>query len=218
MEERAPMRFLIVDDHPFIRKGLIHVLQKEDSDDCLVIDEAESFESALEQIRNHDYDIITVDISLNGKSGLLLLKQIKEDKPQVPVLIISTYGEDQYAIETLKMGAAGYMSKHTAAEELNTAVTQIRSSGKYISPKVGLLLAEALTVDPLSVSDPHKLLSEREREVAGMLAGGKQVKAIAFELGLSVKTVSTHRTRLLAKLDLNSNVALANYFSLNKLI
>jgi two-component system invasion response regulator UvrY len=211
------MRFLIVDDHPFIRKGLIHVLQAEDSDGSLVIDEAESFETALEQIRNHDYDILTVDISMKGKSGLLLLKQIKIEKPQLPVLIISTYGEDQYAIESLKLGAAGYMSKHTAAEELKTAVTQIKNSGKYISPKVALLLAEALTVDPLSAPTPHNLLSEREMEVAGMLAGGKQVKTIAFELGLSVKTVSTHRTRLLAKLDLSSNVALANYFSLNKL-
>ncbi|MBV5339066.1 MAG: response regulator transcription factor [Deltaproteobacteria bacterium] len=211
------MRYLIVDDHPFIRKGLIHVLQNGMYDSELVIDEADSFDAAMEQIRAHEYEIVTVDISLSGKSGIHLLKQIKQEKPQLPVLIISTYGEDQYAIETLKLGAAGYMSKHTASEELMTAILQIRNSGKYISPKVALLLAEAITVHPSSPDAQHKPLSNRELEVARMLASGTQVKAIAFELGLSIKTVSTHRTRLLEKLGLNSNVALANYFSHDKL-
>jgi two-component system, NarL family, invasion response regulator UvrY len=211
------MRYLIVDDHPFIRKGLIHVLQNGMYDSELVIDEADSFDAAMEQIRAHEYEIVTVDISLSGKSGIHLLKQIKQEKPQLPVLIISTYGEDQYAIETLKLGAAGYMSKHTASEELMTAILQIRNSGKYISPKVALLLAEAITVHPSSPDAQQKPLSNRELEVARMLASGTQVKAIAFELGLSIKTVSTHRTRLLEKLGLNSNVALANYFSHDKL-
>jgi len=211
------MRFLIVDDHPFIRKGLIHVMTNEINDSDLVIDEADSLDTAMEKIRIHEYDIVTVDISLNGKSGVHLLKQIKEEKPHLPVLIISTHGEDQYALETLKLGAAGYMSKHTAAEELIPAIRQIRASGKYISPKVALLLAEAISIKPFSVETTHKPLSEREMEVAAMLAQGTQVKAIAFELGLSAKTVSTHRTRLLAKLGLSSNVALANYFSQNRL-
>jgi DNA-binding NarL/FixJ family response regulator len=212
------MRYLIVDDHPFIRKGLIHVLQNEICDRGLVIDEADSFDTAMEKIRFHEYDIVTVDISLSGKSGVHLLKQIKEEKPQLPVLIISTHGEDQYALETIKLGAAGYMSKHTAAEELISAINQISATGKYISPKVALLLAEAILINTSAPATPHELLSNRELEVATMLAHGTQVKAIAFELGLSVKTVSTHRTRLLAKLGLNSNVALANYFSQNKLI
>ena len=207
------MRFLIVDDHPFIRVGLMHVLQNELCDSDLLIDEADSFETAMELIRAHEYEVVTVDISLSGKSGIHLLKQIKQEKPQLPVLIISTYGEDQYAIETLKLGAAGYMSKHTAAEELMTAIAQIKNSGKYISPKVALLLAEAISVYPSSPGIQHKPLSNRESEVARMLASGTQVKTIAFELGLSIKTISTHRTRLLAKLGLSSNVALANYFS-----
>lgn len=211
------MRFLIVDDHPFIRKGLIHVLQNGMSGSELVIDEADSFDTAMELIHTHEYEMVTVDISLNGKSGLYLLKQIKGEKPQLPVLIISTYGEDQYAIETLKLGAAGYMSKHTAAEELIPAIGQIRASGKYISPKVALLLAEAISTKPFKAESPRKPLSAREMEVAAMLAQGTRVKAIAFALGLSVKTVSTHRTRLLEKLGLTSNVALANYFSQNKL-
>jgi DNA-binding NarL/FixJ family response regulator len=212
------MRFLIVDDHPFIRKGLIHVLQNEINDDDLVIDEADSFDAAMEKIHANDYEIVTVDISLHDKSGISLLKQIKEERPRLPVLIISTYGEDQYALETLKLGAAGYMSKHSAAEELIPAIGQIRINGKYISPKVALLLAEAISTKPFSAELTHKPLSGREMEVATMLAQGAQVKAIAFELGLSVKTVSTHRTRLLAKLGLSSNVALANYFSQNKLV
>jgi two-component system invasion response regulator UvrY len=212
------MRFLIVDDHPVIRMGLIHVLRaKKMCDSGVVIDEADSFETAMEKIRVHEYEIVTVDISLKGKSGIDLLKQIKEEKPHLPVLIISTYGEDQYALETLKRGAAGYMSKHSAAEDLMIAIGQIRNTGKYISPKVALLLADAIISRPLSPEAPHKQLSDRELEVARMLASGMQVKAIAFDLGLSVKTVSTHRTRLLAKLGLNSNVALANHFSLNKL-
>ena len=211
------MQFLIVDDHPFIRKGLIHVLQNETSNGDMVIDEADSFETAMELIHMNEYDMVTVDISLNGKNGIQLLKQIKVEKPLVPVLIISTHGEDQYALEALKLGAAGYMSKHTAAEELIPAIGQIRSSGKYISPKVALLLAEAISIKPPSQESSHKPLSDREMEVAAMLAQGTQVKAIAFELGLSAKTVSTHRTRLLAKLGLSGNVALANYFSQNKL-
>ena len=211
------MRFLIVDDHPFIRKGLIHVLQKGMSYSDLVIDEADSFDAAMELVHTNEYELVTVDISLNGKSGIYLLKQIKEEKPQLPVLIISTHGEDQYAIETLKLGAAGYMSKHTAAEELIPAIGQIRTSGKYISPKVALLLAEAITINPSTPAELYKRLSNREMEVAGMLASGTQVKVIAFELGLSAKTVSTHRVRLLEKLGLASNIALANYFSQNKL-
>ncbi|MEI6826295.1 MAG: response regulator transcription factor [Desulfuromonadales bacterium] len=212
------MRFLIVDDHPFIRKGLIHVLQNEINGSDLVIDEADSFDTAMDLIHSHEYDLVTVDISLYGKSGIQLLRQIKEEKPQLPVLIISIYGEDEYALETLKLGAAGYMSKHTAAEELISAIREIRMSGKYISPKVALLLAEAISIKPFSAESAHKKLSERELEVAAMLAQGTQVKAIVFELGLSVKTVSTHRTRLLAKLGLTSNVALANYFSQNRLV
>ncbi|MFZ4858409.1 MAG: response regulator [Desulfuromonadaceae bacterium] len=212
------MRFLIVDDHPFIRKGLIHVLQNEINGSDLVIDEADSFETAMDLIHSYEYELVTVDISLYGKSGIQLLRQIKEEKPQLPVLIISIYGEDEYALETLKLGAAGYMSKHTAAEELISAIREIRMSGKYISPKVALLLAEAISIKPFSTESSHKKLSERELVVAAMLAQGMQVKAIAFELGLSVKTVSTHRTRLLAKLGLTSNVALANYFSQNRLV
>lgn len=211
------MRFLIVDDHPFIRKGLIHVLQNEMCSKDMVIDEADSFDTAMEKIRKHEYEIVTVDISLNGKSGIHLLKQIREEKPKLPVLIISTYGEDQYAVETLKLGAAGYMSKHTAAEELMPAIRQIRSSGKYISSKVALLLAEAIAINPSSPAELYKRLSNREMEVAAMLVSGIKIKAIAFEMGLSTKTISTHRTRLLEKLGLNSNIALANYFSHNKL-
>jgi DNA-binding NarL/FixJ family response regulator len=212
------MRFLIVDDHPFIRKGLIHVLQNDLSDSNMVVDEADSFESAIENIRAHEYDIVTVDISLAGKSGIQLLKQIKEEKPQLPVLIISTHGEDQYALQTLKLGAAGYMSKLSAADELISAVQQISSTGKYINQKVALLLVEALGTKPSALGELHTLLSNREMEVACMLSRGTQVKAIAFELGLSVKTVSTHRTRLLNKLCLNTNVALANYISHHNLI
>jgi two-component system, NarL family, invasion response regulator UvrY len=211
------MRFLIVDDHPFIRKGLIHVLQNELCNSDMIIDEADSFDAAMEKIHANNYEVVTVDISLHGKSGISLLKQIKAERPQLPVLIISTHGEDQYALETLKLGAAGYMSKHSAAEELIPAIKQIRSYGKYISPKVALLLAEAILINPSAPLAPDKLLSNRELEVATMLASGTQVKAIAFELGLSAKTVSTHRTRLLAKLNLSSNVALANYFSHNKI-
>jgi two-component system, NarL family, invasion response regulator UvrY len=211
------MRLLIVDDHPFIRKGLIHVLLNESSSSDMVIDEAGSFDAAMEQIRAHEYELVTVDISLNGKNGIQLLKQIKEEKPLVPVLIISTYDEGQYAIETLKLGAAGYMSKHTAAEEIIPAIQQIRNCGKYISQKVALLLAEAISIYPDPENTQLKPLSVREMEVAVMLARGTQVKAIASELGLSAKTVSTHRTRLLSKLNLNNNVALANYFSQNNL-
>jgi DNA-binding NarL/FixJ family response regulator len=207
------MRFLIVDDHPFIRKGLIHELQNEMPDGSFIADEAECFDDAMEQIRVHEYDLVTVDISLKGKNGILLLKQIKEEQPHVPVLIISTYSEDQYALETIKLGAAGYISKHSAANELMSAISQIKNTEKYISPAVALLLAEAITMQSPRPVSPNKELSKREMEVASMLVEGKQLKTIAFDLGLSVKTVSTHRTRLLNKLDLGSNVALANYFS-----
>ncbi len=155
------MWFLIVDDHPFIRKGLIHVLHNGISGSDLVIDEADSFDSAMKLIRAHEYQLVTVDITLNGKSGIQLLKQIKVEKPLLPVLIISTYGEDQCAIEILKLGAAGYMSKHNAAEEIIPAIQQIRNCGKYISPKVALLMAEESHVSDIkNCRNGYKIFSE----------------------------------------------------------
>ncbi|HIJ81817.1 MAG TPA: response regulator transcription factor [Desulfuromonadales bacterium] len=212
------MRLLIVDDHPIVRKGFITVLRDEVNDCNLVVDEADSYDSALNLIRDNDYELAVVDITLDGKSGIHLLQQIREEKPLLPVLIISTHGESLYALQTMRLGAAGYLSKHSAAEELATAVQQIRSTGKYISPTVALLLADAISLNPLSTSALHTRLSPREMEVASLLVSGKQIKEIAIDLGRSTKTISTHRTRLLEKLGLNNTIELVNYFSRYKLV
>ncbi len=206
------MRILIIDDHPIIRKGLLHLLEQELQQERIEADEADCQEDAASLLAEHQYDLVLLDISLGGRSGLDLLKKIRQEQPSLPVLIISMHPEDQYALRTIRMGAAGYLSKHAAPDDLITAITQIRSNGTYLSPTVSRLLADEISRTKRSSAVSHELLSDREMEVAGLLAAGCPSKQIAHDLNISLKTVHTHRARLMKKLQLANNAELAAYF------
>lgn len=212
------MRVLIVDDHSFVRKGLLHVLQE--LDDTIESDEASSFEDAVVQLQAEQcYDLVLLDISLGGRSGFELLQFINQQQPGLPVLIISMHPEEQYALRSIKMGAAGYLSKHSAPDELINAVQQIKAHGAYISPTIARMMTSELSSKRRSQAvSPHDLLTNREMEVAVMIASGKPMRQIAEGLHLSIKTVNTHRTRLLKKLQLANNAELAAYFIRNRLV
>lgn len=213
------MRVLIVDDHSFVRKGLLHVLQQE-SDEPVESDEADSYDDAvlLLQSGSH-YDLVLLDISLGGRSGFELLQLITRQYPGLPVLMISMHPEEQYALRCIKMGAAGYLSKLSAPDELINAVQQIKNHGAYISPGIARIMTVELGNKRRSEAvSPYELLTNREMEVAVMIASGKPMRQIAEELHLSIKTVNTHRTRLLKKMQLANNAELAAYFIRNRLL
>jgi DNA-binding NarL/FixJ family response regulator len=213
------MRVLIVDDHSFVRKGLLHVLQHE-SGETVESDETASFDDAVIQLQTgQQYDLVLLDISLGGRSGLELLQFITRQYPDLPVLMISMHPEEQYALRCIKMGAAGYLSKLSAPDELINAVQQIRTHGAYISPGIARIMTTELgSKRRTEAVCPHDLLTNREMEVAVMIASGKSMRQIAEDLHLSIKTVNTHRTRLLKKMQLANNAELAAYFIRNRLL
>ncbi|RPI50405.1 MAG: DNA-binding response regulator, partial [Chloroflexi bacterium] len=167
-------------------------------------------------VRAETWDVVVLDISMPDRSGLDILKQIRSERPKLPVLVLSMYSEDQYAIRVLKAGASGYLTKDSAADELVKAIRKVVSGGRYVSP----LLAEKLAFEIGDDSSrlPHEALSDREFQVLRMIAAGKSVKEIAAELSLSVKTVSTYRARLLEKMNLGTNAELIHYAIQNNLI
>ena len=208
------MNILIADDHTIVRKGIRQILMEEFSD--AVIEEVADGNEMLHKIRNEKFDIVISDISMPGRSGLESLKQVKEEFPKLPVLILSMYSEDQYAIRVLKAGASGYLTKDSAPEELVKAVKQIVSTGRYISPAVAEKLAE--NINQNSSEQLHESLSDREFEVLKMIGSGKTVSEIAQILSLSVNTISTYRVRILEKTKLHSNSEVMHYVLENKLV
>jgi DNA-binding NarL/FixJ family response regulator len=212
------MRYLIIDDHEVIRKGLKSVIHEEQRYQDTLVDEAGTIEQSHRLLNTHEYDLVLLDISLAGDSGLVILEYLQDEKPDLPVLIITMHPENQYAIRTLKMGAAGYLTKHSAAQDLIAAIEQIYTTGKYISPSVGLLLTEELAHAKRKNNQPHELLSNREMEIARLFATGASTSEIAHKLHLSIKTINTHRSRLLKKLGLKNIVQLANYFNQYRLM
>jgi len=205
---------LIADDHVLFREGLKQILGKHS--DMYVQDEAGSGSEAISKIRDQHFDVILLDISMPGRSGLDILSEIKTIKPELPVLILSMHPEDQYAIRTLKAGASGYLTKETAASELIFAIRKVATGGKYVSAALGEKLAFAMEdrQDKLA----HQLLSNREFQVMHMLASGKSLKEIAESLVLSEKTITTYRARILEKMKLRNNVELTHYAIEFKLI
>lgn len=208
------IKTLIVDDHSIVREGLKRIL--DESDDINVTAEAGNSEDAIRLIQNNQFDIIILDISMPGKSGLELLRDIKSINPNQHVLILSMHSENIYAKRTLLAGASGYMTKESASEDLVDAIYKIQSGGKYISPALAEILVNAIGHDA-NVS-PHEQLSNREYQVFEMIAIGKKVFEIGTELNLSSKTVSTYRTRIMEKMKLSSNTELTQYAIANKLI
>ena len=217
-KQRIPVvKILIIDDHPLIRKGLILVLNQENNS-SFNVDEADGELDALKLMSENSYDLVLLDVSLNGRSGLDILAWIKKEYQAVPVLIISMHPEDQYALRAMRLGAAGYLSKHSAAVDLIQAIHQIGMCGKYISPTLSLLLAEEVARRTDSSGPLHKILSNREMEIGRLISSGLTPREIATTLNLSVKTINTYRFRLLHKLAVRNNVDLTTYYIENKLL
>jgi len=201
------MRILIADDHAIVRRGLREILLEEYP--YAVIGDASDAEELLKKVFQDKWDLIISDLSMPGRSGLDALKQIKQAFPKLPVLIMSIYPEDQYAVRAFRAGASGYFNKNCIHEELFKAIESVRKGKKYITASVAEKLAEAI---PLQGDEkPHQQLSDREFEVFKFLAMGKTVSEIANQLSLSSNTVSTYRARILEKMKLHSNNELMRY-------
>ena len=208
------LRILIVDDHPIVRQGLKQTLT--DAAEIGEIVEAGTPQEALDLVRQGEWDAVILDIGLPGRGGLEVLKDIKREVPKLPVLILSMHSEDQYAVRTVRAGAAGYLTKGAATENLIEAVRKVAAGGRYISPELADRLAIELTVDadrPL-----HASLSDREFDVLRSIASGQTVGDIADRLSLSVKTVSTYRAHILEKMHLKNNAELMLYVLTNHLL
>jgi DNA-binding NarL/FixJ family response regulator len=208
------IKILIADDHPIVRQGFKQVLS--DTPDLVVADEAGNGQEVLSLVSKKDYDVILLDISMPGKNGLEVLKELKVVSPKTPVLILSIYPEEQYAIRALKAGASGYLTKASAPEELISAIRKVSRGGKYVSSSLAEKIAYQLDGD--SERAPHETLSDREYQILLMIASGKTVSDIAGEMCLSVKTVSTYRSRIIDKMKLKNNAELTTYAIRNKLV
>lgn len=201
------LKILVADDHSIVREGLKQILSQ--VPDIVVAGEASDGNQAVNKARNGDYDLVLLDIVMPGISGLDVLKQLKVEKPDLPILILSMYPEEQYAIRTLKAGASGYLTKESAPEELIGAIRKVCSGGKYVTSSLAEKLVSYLEVD---LERPvHDLLSDREFQVVIMIASGKTVTQIADELSLSVKTISTNRSRALRKMGMKTNAEITYY-------
>jgi DNA-binding NarL/FixJ family response regulator len=208
------IKILIADDHAIVREGLKQILSE--SPDLVVVAEASSGQEVLEKISKNDLDLVVLDIAMPGRGGLDILKEIKTQKPRLPVLMLSMYPEEQYAIRVLKAGASGYLTKESAPDELVKAIRQISQGKKYISPSLAEKLAIDLEVSPDKL--PHEILSDREYQVMCMIASGKTLKEIADGLSLSIKTISTYRSRILEKMNMKTNAELTHYAIKNNLV
>ena len=208
------IRVLIADDHAILRRGLKEILVRELTD--VMCGEAENAQQVLSQVRSRAWDLVILDITMPGRSGLDVLRDLKRERPKLPILVLSMHPEDQYGKRVFKAGASGYMNKESAPEELLKAIRTVLGGGRYVSPS----LAERLVSDLSGEAEQslHERLSDREIEVLRMIASGKAISQIADELHLSVTTVSTYRARILEKMGLTSNAELIRYALDNRLI
>lgn len=208
------MRVLIADDHAVVRRGLIQLLTDEYR--TLSVSEARNAGEVFNLAREQDWDIIILDISMPGASGLEVLKELKRGRPRVPVLILTSHPEEQYAIRVLKAGAAGYMTKESAPEHLIEGIRKVTGGGRYVGPKLAELLAASIGND--QEKQPHERLSDREYRVLCLIGSGKTVGEIAGDLFLSAKTVSTYRARILEKMGMKTSAELTYYALKNGLV
>jgi DNA-binding NarL/FixJ family response regulator len=208
------MNILIADDHAIVRKGLAQILQ--DEFPAAAITEVGNSQEVFLELRKKSWDVILLDISMPGKNGVEILKQIKADGIKCPVLMLSMHPEEQYAIRVLKAGAAGFVNKQSATEELLSAIHKVVSGKKYISASVAEKLAGIFGES--SDKQAHELLSDREMEVLLLIAKGKTVSEIAAQISLSVNTISTYRARILEKMNLANNAELTRYALENGLV
>ncbi|PRC91288.1 response regulator [Solimicrobium silvestre] len=214
LKDNAIIEVIIADDHAIVREGLKQILA--DTKDIIVRGEAECGLTTIKMCREHEFDVLLLDISMPDKSGIEVLKQIKKEHPNIAVVMLSMHPEDQYAIRSLKAGASGYLNKQSAPKELVTAIRQVASGLKYINASVAQELANH--IDEEHQVTLHETLSDREYQTLTLIASGKAVSDIAKELSLSVKTISEYRSRVLFKMKLKNNAELTHYAIKNQLI
>jgi DNA-binding NarL/FixJ family response regulator len=208
------IKILIADDHPIVRKGLKQILAE--TPNIIVAGEANNGAEVLKKVLKNEYDMVLLDISMPGRDGIDTLKELKDLKPNLPVLILSIHSEDQYAMRVLRAGAYGYLTKESAPEELISAIRTVSLGRKYISPSVAEKLV--FNLDKNAEKRPHDKLSDREYQVMHMIASGKTVKEISEDLSLSVKTISTYRARILEKMKMKNIAELIRYAIKNGLV
>ncbi len=208
------IKIIIADDHAIVRKGLKQIL--EDTLEMIVSDEASNGAELLDKLRQQTFDVVILDITMPGRSGLDILKDIKADYPKLPVLVLSVHREEQYAVRTLKSGAAGYINKKSAPDELIEAIRIVSTGRKYISHSVADTLVTNL--EPNADKPLHESLSDREYQVMCMIASGKSVSTISRDLNLSVKTISTFRSHILRKMNMKDNAEITHYAIKNQLV
>jgi len=208
------LKVLIADDHPVVREGLKQIVTE--TQDMVVAGEANNGQEVLNKIREGDYDVIVLDITMPGRNGMDVLRQLRSERPRLPVLILSIHSEEQYALRALRAGASGYLTKESAPDELVVAIRKVSWGGKYISSSLAEKLAFKLEVGREQA--PHETLSDREYQVMCRIASGKTVMEIAQELSLSEKTISTYRSRILEKMNMKNNAELTYYAIKNQLV
>jgi len=207
------LKILIADDHPVFRRGLKQIIAE--TTDIVVADEAADGLEVLNKVKVGDFDVVLLDISMPGKTGIDVLAQLKYERPKLPVLMLSMHPEEQYAVRALRAGASGYLTKESAPDELVAAIRKVSTGGKYVSASLAERLASLLQK---AEQLPHDILSRREYQVMCLMASGKTVSEIAKELSLSVKTISTYRSRILEKMKMKNNAELTRYAINNSLI
>jgi len=201
------IRVLVADDHPLLRSGLKQVLAQEP--DLALAGEAEDSEQVLQRVKDESWDVVILDITMPGRGGLDVLREIRRFRPTLPVLVLSMHAEDQFAVRAIKAGASGYLSKINGTAEVVRAIRKVLTGKKYVSPSLAETLANSLDSD--NDRPPHEILSDREFQVFCKIASGKTVSQIAAEISLSVKTISTYRSRVLEKMNMRNNAEITRY-------
>ena len=205
---------LLADDHAIIRDGLKQILA--DTDDLVVAGEAANGQEVMQKVREREWGVLLLDISMPGRSGLELLHMLKEEKPELPILVLSMHNEEQYAVRAMRAGASGYLTKESNSDLLLPAMRKVAAGGVFVSDKVVELLAKDL--GPATEAAPHTRLSNREFEIFARIVRGNSLTQIAEELSLSIKTVSTHKTHILQKMNLAGQVELVRYAIEHRLV
>jgi len=208
------IRILVADDHAIVREGLKKILAQ--TSDMVVTDEASNGQEVLDKVWENDYNVVLLDISMPGRNGLDILKQIRSERPELAVLVLSMHPEEQYAVRVLRAGASGYLTKASASDELIAAIRKVSLGRKYVTSSLAEKLAFDLEMDAEKLL--HETLSDREYQVMCMIARGKTVREIAQELSLSGKTISTYRSRILEKMKMKNNAQLTHYAIQNRLV
>lgn len=207
-------KIILADDHAYVRRGLKDILSETGAME--VIGEAGTIDELCELVRRVTADVVILDLTMAGQNAIDTISVLKRDLPRLKIVVLTMHAEEDYALRAFRAGADGYLTKETAPEQLVHAVQKAMSGGKYVSPSFAEKLVMNLQAE--STSEPHELLNERERTVMVMLARGERIKEIAQELGLSAKTVTTYRTRILAKMNLRTNADLTTYAHKHRLI